>query len=534
MPVSGTDLGTVFNQGYGTGTSEILDSSAMVNVARDLYGQENQWNKLAQQEKKATRSQVDKTIATPVDFWQRDKSVLMPKYNELLDKAARFRSKVDDPFTGYSNDPEVQQFQKDWREFKGMASQSALERTEFEKYQNKLFDKNSNSLADDSKKELENYYGKPITDRYGKVPPSMRVKDPHANIYSFASDLVKASEKKEYTTDDIDNLVNLQGDPTKNPEGAAQVANYAQQAYANYTPEMRKAAEEKYGTDPQGNFNYAAMGKDILRDSLQSVANIQNFDVSKELYDIAKQSADFTDKRRGSDGTLFLDKNTGAVAGETKASIRRQLDLKLKSNNGFAKAFRGFYEPMIKTDDLKGMSPEQAAKEKYNRALEMATGDAYNTKDRSSQAVARMSPRITINTGDKNKNNMSNVFEEFMNDTLNNDNNARTYGVIKGQPLGEYGYIKEIKPQSFAIQGEGVKRPNLKVVLVDKNGTETTQDFDMTKPINKSMFGHALEKGLQAKESLDSYNSDGKQNDPLGIKKSTTKTAVADPLGLRN
>ena len=96
---------------------------------------------------------------------------------------------------------------------------------------------------------------------------------------------------------------------------------------------MKQAALEKFGTDPQGNVNYVGMGKELLRDSLQSVANITQLDISKELYDIAKQAADFTDKRRGTDGTLFLDKNTGAVAGQTKESIRRQIDLKLKSND---------------------------------------------------------------------------------------------------------------------------------------------------------------------------------------------------------
>ena len=41
MPV-GTNLGQSFNQQYSTGTSEILDSSSTVNVARDIYGQEAQ------------------------------------------------------------------------------------------------------------------------------------------------------------------------------------------------------------------------------------------------------------------------------------------------------------------------------------------------------------------------------------------------------------------------------------------------------------------------------------------------------------
>ena len=530
MPVSGTDLGTVFNQGYGTGSSELLDSGAMVNVARDLYNQENQWNKLAQQEKRQVDRDVNKIMSSPMDSWTHDQSELVPEFNTLLEKAAKYKSKVSNPFTGFSNDPEVQQFQQDWRNLQNKAGQSVLDRTEFSKYQSRLAETNAKNFDPKSVKEVADYYALPISKRVGKTPPSLRLKDPTSNFWSLASQTAKESEKKEFTDFEIDDLIDKQinGDN----ELKTKIGSMAQEAFSNYSKKDKENAIALYGEDEKGNPNYVEMGRSLYKDNLKGATNVKDYDITKEFEELAKRVGNTTTRTRATDGTMFLDTNTGEAAKLTYEKAKQIFAAKLNSPL-FAQTFNDLYGSEIKTDDLKNMPIEEAKKIAKERAIELGAKRIFDYKDTKKEAVARLSTNITVNTGDKNKNSMSNVFEEFMSDTLNNDNNARTYGVIKGQPLGEYGYVKEIKPQSFAIQGEGIKRPNLKVVLVDKNGTETTQDFDMTKPMNKAMFGHALEKGLQAKENLDSYNSDGKQSDPLGIKKSATKTQTADPLGLR-
>lgn len=370
MPV-GTNLGQSFNQGYGTGTSEFLSTDSTVNVARDIYGQEANWNKLKQSERKQSRDNATKEMNSfdPAKFWQADKNVLMPKYEELRHKANILRSKVDDPFNGYSSDPEVQKFQEEWQQLKGMAAQSLSDKGEFEKYQAKKADKTANTLAEDSVKELDDYFSKPISERWGKPTPGMRVKDPLSNLNGFTTAFVKELGKNEFTEQEIDNIVT---DNTKgNVEGINdKLGQFAKQAYDNYTEKDKKAARDIYKTDQNGNVNFVEMGKELFKRRFKSSVKVQDYDLTKHMDELAKRVRDTKLESRNSNGKLFININTGEAGKQTLASAKLLMQDVLASDDNFAREFSATYGNQIKTDDLKDLPEEQATKIALDRAAE--------------------------------------------------------------------------------------------------------------------------------------------------------------------
>jgi len=418
MPTSGTNLGQTFNQQYGTGTSEIFDTSSMVNVARDLYNSENQWNKMYAAERRKKTEAVDKKIATLPDWWQRDKDVLMPEYNDLLEKAAKYRSRMDDPFTGYSNDPEIQAFQKQWRDFEGKAAQSVLERGEFEKYQARLFDKNSNALDEESKKRLDEYYAKPISERWGKVAPQMRVKDPSESAYNLASDAISKSKIQEWQPEQLDDLANTYA---QDNEGSIKLAKSGKVIFDNLSPELQKAALQKYGKDIDGNINYTKIGQSAFRNSLDLVANQgKPIDFQKELFEVSKVVGDKTDIQRNSDGSKVAVKNSGAVESEVKSNIKNQLQLTLTTNKKFQKAFWDYYENII---DPQGKLGEKELNEKvYQKAID----DIYRMKDMSKTVFEPNKTTIVNNNGEKESKGGTN---EWLNDLFSGDVNVQKQAV---------------------------------------------------------------------------------------------------------
>ena len=186
MPVSGTNIGQTFNQPYGTGTSEILDTSPLVNAERDIWAQENAYNKQTHKDMMQARNTAHKEVMTPTQYWQRDMDEILPEQQGLLDRWAKLMTRVNNPLEP-STDPEISKFQDDWFNFKAKAAQSQNDKLEYSKYQDDLRTKGASSFDEDSKKEVENYYKLPLKDRAGKVPPSMRLKNPNEDMFNYAS-----------------------------------------------------------------------------------------------------------------------------------------------------------------------------------------------------------------------------------------------------------------------------------------------------------------------------------------------------------
>ena len=170
----------------------------------------------------------------------------------------------------------------------------------------------------------------------------------------------------------------------------------AANTFSNYTKKEKENATALYGTDENGNPNFVEMGKDLYRDNLRSATNVKDYDITKELDNLAKAVGNTTTQNRGKDGTMFLNTNTGDAGAMTYDKAKRVFAAKLDSPI-FAETFNKIYGSQIKTDDLKNKPIDEAKGIALERAIELGAKTIMDFKDAKKEAVARLEPKITVN-----------------------------------------------------------------------------------------------------------------------------------------
>ena len=496
----GQGQGKSYDGQQGTGAATTISFPKIDSIAMWKMQKNEEKDKLKQAQLQSERAKALGILDSfkPDWFYLHNKD-LTKELGGFVDKTSKTMLTQNNPFDAATPSGNELIKQKDRIESLMKLSQN----------QRQLYSEYSKIKKDDFTPEsiqaYEKYLSANIYDlESGKIP--MAVLEPRNPINTemavFSSpEFAKAKEDAAKTGEDLVDSPALKffiKDKMSDPN----VISFYDTKFKLLSPEKQKEITDKAIEKKITEDRDVSVGEIMAEDFLTSTLPRTPFDETKVIKELAGNLGDNLKEIERGDKTI-TSKNLGKEVESNALTVAKDFLLSDSPDAVRSRKSKG----LTKEDVLNNTAKSKEYVSYLGKRIGLAKEKIY--KEGFDEMKSWMAKMLEKNDGGES------LFQQFMDDVTNNNQNSMPFGVLKGESLGAEGVIKDIEPQTYSLAGTGDdKYPSVKVTLVDKMGVEKKVDLPLNRDDVKVMLGKALTRGLKAKEDISNYNKEGKKYIP--------------------